>query len=200
MKSMGPKKNTVKAYSIHDYLNLDIYSWFVEFDVRDFGASLSSLLELPLPIYLSQARDFFWKFLSKFAVNCSIAFILRNDQDSVDLALLGIWDDRQLAIPLWIVNDTLIGFEIITSLDFSVLDSSPLKFESPFDQFTTIRLHEEFYTLNSDVSISSVLHFRISDNCIHLSDYQQDYDLAFFEKIASTSIPELDKTDDSPSN
>lgn len=192
MKAMKKTNNISKTYSIHDYLNLDIYSWIVEFDVRDFGASISTLFELPLPIYLAQARDFFWTFISQFTKSCSIAFILRNNQDAVDLALIGTWNSQNIAIPLWIMHDTLIGFEIITSFDFSVLDSLSLKFESVLGQISREDMSKSLCSLDSDSSKRSTFHFRISDGIIHISEHPQDYESVFFERIASTAIPEID--------
>ena len=193
MKTMKHLSKLVEPQSIRDYLNLDLHSWLVEFDVSDFGASLSTLFELPLAVYLSQAKDFFWNFLSHFFTDCSISFILRTDQDIVDLALLGRWKNQNLAIPLWIMNDTLIGFEILPSVNYSVIDSYPLNFESPFTQISQDTKNVKVSVLNDELHDGNMVYLKIINNSLILSDYQQIDELAFFERIASMVIPEIDE-------
>ncbi len=193
MKTMNHLSKLVEPLSIRDYLNLDLHSWLVEFDVSDFGASLSTLFELPLPVYLSQAKDFFWTFISHFFTDCSISFILRTDQDTVDLAFLGRWKNQNLAIPLWIMNDTLIGFEILPSVNYSVIGSYPLTFESPFKKISQDTKNKKVIVLDNELYHGNMLYLRIIINSIILSDYQQIDELAFFERIASTVTPEMDE-------
>jgi len=193
MKTMKHSGRMVETQSIRDYLNLDVHSWMVEFDASDFGRHLSTLFELPLPIYLSQAGDFFWKFLTHYFQDCAISFIQKIHQESVNLALLGHWNNRQLAIPLWIMNDTLIGFEILSSEKYSVIDSFPLNFESAFDQITPNTKSNNYYALDNELYHGNVLYLKIINDSIILSDYQQIDELAFFERIASTMIPEIDE-------
>ncbi|PWI47229.1 hypothetical protein CEE45_12600 [Candidatus Heimdallarchaeota archaeon B3_Heim] len=183
----------VEPQSIRDYLNLDLHSWLVEFDVSDFGASLSTLFELPLPVYLSQAKGFFWNFLSHFFTDCSISFILRTDQDTVDLAFLGRWKNQKLAIPLWIMDDTLIGFEILSAANYSMIDSYLLTFESPFTKISQDTKNTEVSILDNDLYHGNMLYLKIMNNSIILSDYQQIDELAFFERITSVVIPEIDE-------
>ena len=197
MKTMKHISKVVETQSIQDFLKLDLHSWLVEFDVSDFGASLSALFELPHAIYRSQARDFFWRFLTRFCEDCSICFIQLTHQNTVDLALLGTWKNQILAIPLWILNDTLIGFEILSSANFSVLDSFSLNFDSPFNrlpQDTT--KNNKFLVLDNDVFYGNTLYLKIINDSLLLSDYQQIDELAFFERIASTFIPEIDENSD----
>ena len=131
------KNHYSNVQSIHNYLDLFHRPWYVEFGCEDFGASLSSLLELPISIYNHQAKGFFLKFLDIFLRKCSISFILRNPSTScyIDLALTGFWNMKEIAIPLWILDDTLIGFETIQEEgQFTVLDSFPLYWQTAITQ------------------------------------------------------------------
>ena len=131
---MSTKKKKLKQLSIHEYLGLghQAKKWFLEFEVGDFGASITNLLELPLNIYETRRKSFFLAFISSFLQKCEISFILRklNLRDSkfdrIELALLGYWEKRQYAIPLWIMKDLLLGFEVIPNEYFEILDSEPL--------------------------------------------------------------------------
>ena len=82
-------------------------------------------------------KENFWAFLRLFLQNCKISFILRpfylkkSNPDRVELALLGCWENKQFAIPLWIMKDLLLGFEIISSDNFIILDSEPLNWSPP---------------------------------------------------------------------
>ncbi|MHA1976692.1 MAG: hypothetical protein ACW98F_03275 [Candidatus Hodarchaeales archaeon] len=190
---MKRSRKVVETQSIRDYLKLELHSWMVEFDACDFGASLSALFELPHSVYLSQAKDFFWKFLTHFFEECSISFIRRIHQNTVDLALLGLWKDQKLAIPLWIMNDTLIGFEILTSAHYRVLDSFSLNFNSPFNSISHDKNNKKLIDLDNEVYYGDTLYFKIINDSLLLSDHQQINELAFFERIASTIIPEIDK-------
>ncbi len=193
MRTMKHSSKVVATRSIRDYLNLDLNPWLVEFDVLDFSASLSSLFELPLPVYMIQAKEFFWKFIASFFSTCSIAFIQRIHQDMVDLALLGHWNNEQLAIPLWIMNDTLIGFEILSYRNYSVIDSSLLKFKPSFHQTHNKSHKKDHYVMDNELFNGNRLYLKIINNSLLISDYNHIDDLAFFERIASTIIPELDK-------
>ena len=124
---MSKLKNQ-SSQSIHDYMDFPHRIWTVEFEISDFGASLTSLLELPLQIYILDSKSFFWSFMKQFLQNCQISFILRkydSADDCIELALIGFWETKQIAIPLWILNENLLGFEIIT-LNFTILDSETL--------------------------------------------------------------------------
>ncbi|MHA1994596.1 MAG: hypothetical protein ACW97Z_08660 [Candidatus Hodarchaeales archaeon] len=193
MKTMKHSSKIVEIHSIRDYLKLDLHSWMVEFDVSDFGASLSTLFELPLPIYLSQAKDFFWKFIIHFFQDCSISFIQRDHQDSINLALIGHWKNKKLAIPLWIMNDTLIGFEILPDGIYSVLDSFSLNFESPFNHLTPNAKNKDFLVFDNEVYYGNTLYLKIINDSLILSDFHQIDELAFFKRIASTVLPEIDE-------
>ncbi|MCK4847917.1 MAG: hypothetical protein KAT16_02720, partial [Candidatus Heimdallarchaeota archaeon] len=102
------KNHYSRTQSIHNYLDLHHRPWFVELEVKDFGASISSLLDLPISVYNTQAKDFFLAFIDEFLKKCSISFVLR-DIGHIDLAITGYWKMKRIAIPLWIMNDTLIG-------------------------------------------------------------------------------------------
>ena len=134
------KNHYSNVQSIHKYLNLFHRPWYVEFSCEDFGASLSSLLELPISIFNDQEKDFFLGFLNTFLEKCSISFILRDPSNlgHIDLALTGFWNMKKIAIPLWILNETLVGFEIIQDEGhYQILDSFPLYWKTPVSHQTT---------------------------------------------------------------
>ena len=130
------KKQLIQQ-SINDYLDLRHRIWFVELEIGDFGASVANLLELPQEIYDLRIKENFWAFLRLFLQNCEISFIFRpfylnnSNPDRVELALLGYWENKQFAIPLWIMKDLLLGFEIISSDNFIILDSEPFNWSPP---------------------------------------------------------------------
>ena len=70
--------------------------------------------------------------MNSFLQKCAISFILRKPNledskfDRIELALLGYWEKRQYAIPLWIMKDLLLGFDVISDDHFEILDSEPL--------------------------------------------------------------------------
>ncbi len=192
------KLENQSSQSIHDYLDFPHRIWTVEFDISDFGASLTSLLELPLQIYSMDCKTFFWSFMKQFLQNCQISFILRK-YDSVDecieLALIGFWENQQIAIPLWILNENLLGFEIIT-LNFTILDSETLFWNSPSlssnQSMLSLINNEKEVILAEDIFENNKIYFKISNAEITLSDFNE---LEFFERIAQTIIPELDENE-----
>ncbi len=193
------RKQFSKVQSIHKYLNLFHRPWYVEFGCEDFGASLSLLLELPISIFNNQAKDFFLGFLDTFLQKCSISFILRDPSNLcyIDLALTGFWNSKKIAIPLWILNDTLIGFEIIQDEDrYQILDSFPLFWQTPVTQQTTeILIGPEIMeniVLDDDVFCGNSIYLKIEQKLIMIADIHPSDDLKFFEKIASAVIPEID--------
>ena len=193
----------VKTQSIQEYLQLYQRAWFVEFDVSDFGASLSTLFELPRSIYHSQAKAFFRTFIDEFLQNSTINFVLKNDrtvtqEPRIDLAIIGHWENKEFAIPLWIMNDILIGFEIIPADQYYILDTSPLEWKSPYLPNQRIFIsdsdNEETYVLDSELFQENILYLKIARGSIFISDFNQETALKFFERIASTVIPEIDET------
>jgi hypothetical protein len=171
----------------------------VEFSCEDFGASLSSLLELPISIFNHQAKDFFLGFLDTFLQKCSISFILRDSSNPchIDLALTGFWNKEKIAIPLWILNDTLIGFEIILGEGHQILDSFPLYWQTPVTQQTTEILTgpetKENIVLEDDAFCGNSIYLKIEQKVIMIVNINPYDDLKFFERIASAVIPEIDE-------
>lgn len=193
------KNHYSNVQSIHKYLNLFHRPWYVEFMYEDVGASLTSLLELPISIYNHQAKDFFLRFLDTFLQKCCISFILRDPCNLcyIDLALTGFWNLKKIAIPLWILNDTLIGFEIIQGEGlFQILDSFPLYWQTPVTQQTTEILTgpetKETIVLEDDVFCGNSIYLKIEQNSIMIANTNPQDDLKFFERIASAIIPEID--------
>ncbi len=185
-----------KTESIHNYLDLIHRPWVVEFGCKDFGASLSSLLELPISVYNNQAKDFFLAFIDILLHKCSISFILR-DPDHIDLAITGYWKMKKIAIPLWILNDTLIGFEIIPDEgQFKILDSFPLHWQTPVLQQTskivTRSEVNKLFVLDNDFFCGDTIYLKIEKCEIMIANINPSDDLKFFERIASAVIPEID--------
>jgi len=185
-----------KTQSIHNYLDLFHRPWHVEFEVKDFGASISSLFELPISVYNNQAKDFFLAFIDKVLHKCSISFILR-DPGHIDLAITGYWKMNKIAIPLWIMNDTLIGFEIIPEdSQYQILDSFPLHWTNPVIQQTSNIVPRsetnEKIILDSDIFCGDTIYLKIEQNIIMIANIDALNDLKFFERIASVVIPEID--------
>ena len=190
--------------SIQEYLQLYHRAWFVEFDLSDFGASLSSLLELPSSIYHSQTKAFFWEFMNQFLQKSSINFILNKDpshadpqESKIDLALTGYWENKEYAIPLWIMNDILIGFEIISSDRYHIIDSLSLKWNSPYLPSSGFIKNtsdtDKIYVINSNLFTGNSLYLKISHGVVFISDFSQEDEVNFFKRIASTVIPEIDE-------
>ncbi|MFX0171148.1 MAG: hypothetical protein ACFE9L_04450 [Candidatus Hodarchaeota archaeon] len=196
-------RNKLLQQSINDYLDLANKAWFVEFEVTDFGASLSKILELPLTIYKRNVKAHFWAFLKIFLQRCEIGFILKHPIDNnsdigaINLALIGYWEKKQYAIPLWILKDILLGFEIINSDSFFILDSEPHIWSQPTlidnknkpldENFNLILLSEDFF-------IDQKIYLKLDRGQIFVSDYFDE--LEFFKQVAQTEIPDLDEISD----
>ena len=198
------KKNSDQQ-SIHEYLGLGHRAWYVEFEIGDFKTSLTDLLEIPLIIFEKQAKEIFWSFLQLFLQKSEISFIHRqpcpNDlrSERIDLALLGYWENRQFAIPLWIMNDLLLGFEIIPSRDFNVLDSEPLMWSQQVskgrkDVNPAFNNELGYIFLNDGIFQGQKIYFKLEGGQIVVSKYYDE--LKFFQRIAQTGIPELDESRD----
>ena len=192
--------------SIQEFLHLSERSWFVEFDLSDFGASLCALFELPFSIYHSQGKAFFWTFVDQFLQRSAIGFILNNklnndlnQEPKIDLAFIGHWENRELAIPLWIMSDILVGFEILSDGQYFVLDAFPLSWQSPFlpklKNNSPKDDNAEIYVLNDKIFQEKTLYLKITGGNIFVSDFNRIDELKFFERIATTIIPEIDDID-----
>ncbi len=184
--------------SIQDYLRLTDKSWVVEFEIFDFGASLTSFLELPPVIYALNPKAHFWAFMENFLKYCEIGFIRRTPEPSSDehmeMALVGWCNNEQVAIPLWILHERLLGFEVIASSEFDILDSIPLKWitndlPEQSNQYFLPMTSDEFI-IQEDFFLKSKLFLRIDENQIFLSVEIDEEE--FFKRIAETDIPELD--------
>jgi hypothetical protein len=192
-------------HSIHEFLELPHRVWHLEFESNDFGASLASLLELPLKIYEKDNKRIFWSFIKEFLSQCSISFILReytsdeNMHNNIELALIGYWENKQMAIPLWILKDILIGFEIISSEEFSFLDSEPLKW-NPSQQSSGLQgkfpqtKGTKIIVFDDEIFKESKIFFKINKGEISVSEHFNE--LEFFHRIAQTIIPELDELEE----
>ena len=194
------KNHYSNVQSIHKYLDLLHRPWHVEFRIEDVGASLSSLLELPISIFNHQTKDFFLGFLNAFLEKCSISFILRDPSNFcyIDLALTGFWNKNEIAIPLWILDDILIGFEIIQAEgQYQIIDSFPLYWKIPVTQQTSKELArsetKEIFVLDADVFCGNTIYLKIEQNSIMIANINPFDDLKFFERIASAIIPEIDE-------
>jgi hypothetical protein len=140
--------------------------------------------------------------MKQFIQNCEISFILRkynsSEEECIELALIGLWENQQIAIPLWILNEKLLGFEIILPSKFSILDSEPLIWNSPSlrsNQTNFSQISEEKVTiLAEDIFKNDKIFFKIYRNEISISEHYNEVD--FFERIASIIIPELDEIEE----
>lgn len=193
-----------RQQSIHEYLDLGHRAWFLEFDVGDFGA-ISRLLELPQNIYETRKKTFFLAFMNSFLQRCAISFILRKPNphnskfDRIELALLGYWEKRQFTIPLWIMNDLLLGFEIIPDEHFEILDSEPLtwspgKIETKNQKISVSLTESKLVILDDDFFQGHKIYFKLEGSTINVSRYFNE--LEFFDRISRTNIPEIDELDD----
>jgi len=192
---MSSTKKTTIQQSIHDYLSLTDRSWVVEFEVFDFGASLTSCLELPPLIYAMSPKAHFWAFMHVFLQTCEISFIERRSlsENHVEMALVGLWNFNLVAIPLWILHKRLLGFEVIQSREFEIIDSIPLKWSRTIHQldFEPIQPMEHLeYIFENDIYINNRLYLRVDNKRIFISEEIDEQE--FFERIAKTDIPELD--------
>lgn len=196
----------MKQLSIHDYLGLGYQAkvWFLEFEVGDFGASITNLLELPQEIYETRKKTFFLAFLNSFLQRCEISFILRKPNlvdskfDQIELALLGYWEKRHYAIPLWIIKDLLLGFEVIPNEQFEILDSEPLTWSQgkiePKNQKDLCLGDSNLVILNDEFFQDQKIYFKLEGSTINVSRYFNE--LEFFDRIARAKIPEIDELDD----
>ena len=192
-------KNNQK--SIHEYLDLSHRAWFLEFEMRDFGPSVIKLLELPQEIYQTRQKAFFLAFLNSFLQRCAISFILRKSNlkdsefDRIELALLGYWEGRQYAIPLWILKDLLLGFDIIADSYFEILDSEPLAWSQGKNDAVNQRIPTELAFLTDDFFQGEKVYFKLEGSSISVTRYFNELEL--LDRIARAKIPEIDEVEDS---
>ena len=197
-------RHRMNQVSINNFLDLGHSAWFVEFEIGDFGASIANLLELPQKIFDQRAKTYFWAFLQLFLQNCEISFILRpsdpniSNPERIELALLGYWNENQLAIPLWITKNLLMGFEIITEDDYVILDSEPIIWSTRVSQekwrTNSRNSNRDFIYLTDDIFQGQKIYLKIEKGQIVVSNYFNE--LEFFSRIAMTSLPQLDKLQD----
>ncbi len=201
---MNQKKNKLKQQSIHDYLELGHRIWFLEFEIGDFGVSIANLLELPQEIYDSRKKSFFWVFMKSFLQDCEISFIFRKwnpidpNFDTIDLALIGSWETKKLAIPLWIWKDLLLGFEVIPADCFQILDSETLiwsqNISMSIEQSNSSRnTTSSQIVFTDDFFQGQKIYFKLEKNHIKITRYFNKVE--FFDRIARTKIPEIDESD-----
>ncbi|WP_455141881.1 hypothetical protein [Candidatus Hodarchaeum mangrovi] len=187
-----------KQDSIQEFLDLNHKIWIVEFDSTDFISSLPQILEIPSKIFRQKAIEYLWTFLQKFLQNSTIAFILRSDDSTkdnlasqVDLALIGYWNNKYYGIPLWIMQDLLLGFEIIEEEKFIILDKESLFFiDSSNDYKTSFNDNETLIIVEENIFKKQKMFLEINNKNILITEYFNEID--FFERIASTVIPEID--------
>ncbi|MHA1214730.1 MAG: hypothetical protein ACTSPG_05500 [Candidatus Hodarchaeales archaeon] len=193
------KKNT-RQVSINEFLNLNNRSWIIELDAQDFTSTLSKLMDIPLEIYKQNLKAFFLQFLRYFLQEASIAFILRHyegdkitSEPHIDLAITGHWEKKNIAIPLWIMRDLLMGFEVLKNEDFSIIDSEILTNQSFYGEINTLNPsnHNIMVVLEDEIFQGSKLCLEINNGDIYFSKYFND--TLFLERIANTTIPELDE-------
>ncbi|MFX0211830.1 MAG: hypothetical protein ACFFDT_37995 [Candidatus Hodarchaeota archaeon] len=203
---MGNKKIKLKQLSITEYLGLGNLAkkWFLEFEISDFRASITNLLKLPQKIYEPRKKTFFLTFMISFLQRCEISFILRKTNlfdtkfDRIDLALLGYWEKRQYAIPLWIIKDLLLGFEVIPNEHFEILDSEPLTWSQGITATKNQRnsssmTESNFIVVSNDFFQGHKIYFKLEGSTINVSRYFNE--LEFFDRIARAKIPEIDELD-----
>ncbi len=188
---MSKMTNLLKEQSISDFLDLTQKIWFIEFESADFGSSLVNILELPLIMYQTNSINHFWSFLSKFLLNCEIAFISK-DSKSIDIALIGICNDEPIGIPLWIMDDILLGFEVKSIKNYIILDRLPLKWYPPtIITGSKQNLHKKDATsiiLSDGLFQKKKIYLKIENNQIFISEYLTDQEV--FERIVNVDIPD----------
>jgi len=110
----------------------------------------------------------------------------------VNLALIGQWEGKCYAIPLWILRDLLLGFEVIASELFTILDSEEIYWPSIrfFNNSTQKKDCSYVVFLEEDIFHDQKVFLQLKKNQITLSKYYDE--IGFFELIARTKIPELD--------
>ena len=185
--------------SIQEFLDLNQKIWIVEFDAVDFKSTLPQLFEIPESIFHQNAIEYLWTFLQEFLQNSSIAFILRsgcsvkdNLASQVDLALVGYWDNYNYAIPLWTLQDLLLGFEIIEKKNFVILDEEPLLFIDRLNKNQlSFKDNKTYIIFEENVFRKEKIFLEINNKNIFITEYFNELD--FFERVARTSIPEIDK-------
>lgn len=188
--------------SIHEYLDLSHRAWFLEFEMRDFGPSVTKFLELPQEIYQTRQKAFFLAFMNSFLQKCAISFILRKPNledskfDRIELALLGYWERRQYAIPLWIMREILLGFDVISDNYFEILDSEPLTWsQGKIDnQKISVLTESTLAFLTDDFFQGQKIYFKLEGSYISVSRYFNELEL--LDRIARAKIPEIDEVDD----
>jgi len=188
--------------SIHEYLDLSHRAWFLEFEMRDFGPSVTKFLELPQEIYQTRQKAFFLAFMNSFLQKCAISFILRKPNledskfDRIELALLGYWERRQYAIPLWIMREILLGFDVISDNYFEILDSEPLTWsQGKIDnQKISVLTESTLAFLTDDFFQGKKIYFKLEGSYISVSRYFNELEL--LDRIARAKIPEIDEVDD----
>lgn len=178
--------NQLKPKSIANYLDLEQCIWYVELEVADFKAIIAELLELPQNIYELKPNEFFWAFLKHFLEQPSIGFILRPNPPRVDLALLGYWQNKRFAIPLWIIRDLLLGFEVISSEFFSILDSEPIRWSS-FKKLDSISQDDRVELIQEEnLLYGKKIFLKIEKSKISVTESPKAFEFLF--RIAQTDL------------
>jgi hypothetical protein len=189
MKNDNKMSNQLNQQSVTNYLNLGHRIWFVELEKADFRTIITKILEIPQEIYDSKKTECFWAFLKPFLQTCEIGFIRRSSPTRIELALLGYWQNKQYTIPLWMIRDLLLGFEIISTKDFTILDSEPLSW-SPFVKSRDLNQGEkvEFLIQEEDLLYGNKIFLKIENSQINVSEYSSAFN--FFNRIAQTDFPD----------
>ena len=190
--------------TIVEYLELNHREWIIEFELSDFEASVANLLEIPEKIFTSNSKSHFWAFLRVFLQNCEIGFILQQrnskniDDNVIDLALIGYWEKEQYIIPLWILNDLLLGFEILPAIDILILDSKKILCTTPVltDEELSLENNQASYLMVfcNDFFHQQKIYFKLEKDHLSLLNYSRE--IEFFQRIAQAFIPELDEPED----
>ncbi|MHA1975218.1 MAG: hypothetical protein ACTSW1_19685 [Candidatus Hodarchaeales archaeon] len=192
------KKDTYQV-SVNEFLNLNTRNWTIELDARDFTLTLSKLMEIPLKIYKKSYKDYLLQFLRLFLEEARISFILRHNEGKhkpmephIDLAIVGCCENKKCAIPLWVMHDLLIGFEILKNEDYTILDSENLNYKTFHDNinFNNSSYHNTLIEFEDEFFQGSKLCLEINNGEVWFSKYFND--TLFLERIANTPIPELD--------
>lgn len=181
---------------INAFLELKQRVWFVELEIDDFGIKIANLLDLPQEVYEKNVKIHFWAFLRIFLRKSKIGFILNQSNIcknySFDLALIGKLDNNEYAIPLWIVNDQLLGFEIIESKNYSIIDSELLRWVPVVSRKDDLKNEKtSLIMICEDIFLKNKIYLKIVQRTISVSNYSNDHE--FFNRIADTFIPELDE-------
>ncbi|MHA2248416.1 MAG: hypothetical protein ACXADY_25940 [Candidatus Hodarchaeales archaeon] len=191
-------EKVVTPFTINEYLDLGQRIWHIEFALSDFKTeNIAKLLNIPTSIYNTNPKTNFWAFLKVFLRECEIAFINRRypkgigiSRENEEIALLGYWENKEMAIPLWIIDDLLLGFEVISDEEYQVLSSEPLNWVYPLT-------HEDIsfiagngvVSLDEDIYRNRKIFFELKRTFISLSAFNE---LEIFERIANVDLPEVD--------